>query len=88
MPVPRRVIVAGSGTEAIVSSVYPVGRPETVPMSVATPVVVLIVKIDGAEGMKVSMPSSVDPTEAGASGSVVPRPEPTAVAAPVVVFTS
>ena len=56
MPVPRRVIVAGSGTLASVSSVYPDGRPETVPISVATPVVVLIVKIDGSEGMKVSMP--------------------------------
>jgi hypothetical protein len=55
-PVPKRVIVEGSGTEANVSRVYPVGRPETVPISVATPVVVLIVKIDGVDGMKVSMP--------------------------------
>ncbi len=59
MPVPRSVIVAGSGTlaaYAIVSSVYPAGSPETVPISVATPVVVSIVKIDGVEGMKVSTP--------------------------------
>ena len=38
------------------SRVYPVGRPETVPIWVAAPVVVLIVKIDGAEGMEGSKP--------------------------------
>jgi hypothetical protein len=31
MPVPSRVIVEGSGTEANVSRVYPVGKPENGP---------------------------------------------------------